>query len=486
MTPARPWSLIVPNPALAALQDLARRRHARVWLTGGTLRDLLLGLEPPDLDLSTDGDALALGRSLALALGRPFVPLKEALATCRVVLERGHLDLVGLRAPDLEADLRRRDFTINALAAPLGGVLAGRPAIRDPTGGLADLQARRLRLAGPGVLGDDPLRVLRAYRFLASHSLSLAPGLAQDLGAAAPGLFRVARERVAQEWRKLMASAAAAPAVLAMERDQVLTRLVPELAPGRGVQQNPFHHLDVLGHNLATLAHLEELAADGGPYAGRRLLEEAQACLAGEGDRALLKTAALLHDLGKPATRRPKAPGWGTFHRHDLVGAGLAQQAGRRLGLSKAEASHIAALVAGHMRPFHLLGVAARAGLSRRAVRRLLVACGQHLPAVFLLGLADTMAGRGPARPADAEQRLLALYEQVADLRDRELAQALAAPPLLNGRQLMAGLGLEPGPEVGRLLGLVREAQLDGLVDNPRAALDLARRLARPPGAGRR
>ncbi|MBI5524669.1 MAG: HD domain-containing protein [Desulfarculus sp.] len=486
MTPARPWPLIAHDPALVALQGLARRQGARVWLTGGTLRDLLLGLAPPDLDLSTDGDALALGRALAQALGRPFVPLKEALATCRVVLEQGHLDLVGLRAPGLEADLRRRDFTVNALAAPLAGVLAGRAAIKDPTGGLADLGARRLRLAGPGVLSDDPLRVLRAYRFLASHGLSLAPGLEQDLAAAAPGLFRVARERIAQEWRKLMAAPAAAPAVWAMERGQVLTRLMPELAMGRGVLQNPFHHLDVLEHNLATLAHLEELAAGGGVYAGSLLLQEASAYLAGQNARAQLKTAALLHDLGKPATRRPKAPGWATFHRHDLVGAGLAGQAARRLGLSKAEAGHIASLVAGHMRPFHLLGAATRGGLSRRAVRRLLVACGQHLPGVFLLGLADTMAGRGPMRPAEAEERLLALYGQVAELRDRELAQALAAPPLLDGHQLMAGLSLEPGPEVGRLLGLLREAQLDGLVDTPQAALALARRLIRPPRLGRR
>ena len=475
MISAQPWSLLPPEPALAELEALARRRGQPVWLTGGTLRDLLLGLPPPDLDLSCAGDALALGRELAARLGRPFVPLKESLATCRVVLTSGHLDLVGLRAPSLEADLGRRDFTINALAAPLAEVLAGDAAIIDPTGGLADLEGARLRLAGPGVLADDPLRVLRAYRFLASHGLSLAPGLDQELAAAAPGLFRVARERIAQEWLKLMAGAGAGPAVLAMEEQQVLTRLLPELAPGRGLGQNPFHHLDVLGHNLATLTHLEELAGGTKAYAGRRLLAEAGVYLADPHQRALLKCAALLHDVGKPATWRLKQPGWATFHRHDLVGARLALGACRRLGLAKADAGIIAALVAGHMRPFHLLGVASRGPLSRRAVRRLLQACGTHLAGLFLLGLADTMAGRGPQRPVQAEERLLDLFDQVAELRESQLSRALAAPPLLDGRQLMAGLGLEPGPLVGRLLRLVREAQLDGLLASPLEALRWAR-----------
>jgi poly(A) polymerase len=475
LIPSRPWSLLSSHPALAALNDLANRRGVGVWLTGGTLRDLLLGLSPPDLDLSTDGDAMALGQALARARQGRYVPLKESQATCRVVFGASHLDLVGLRAPDLEADLRLRDFTINALAAPLSGALAGSPDIIDPTGGLADLRARRLRLAGPGVLADDPLRVLRAYRFLASHGLSMAPGLPEALAAAAPGLFRVPRERVAQEWLKLMAAPAAAPAVLAMERDQVLTRLLPQLAQGRGMEQNPFHHLDVLGHNLATLVHLEELSGPSAAFSGSVLLEEAGGYLAQPRHRALLKTAALLHDLGKPLTRRPKSPGWATFHRHDLEGARLAMQATRRLGLSKADAGQVARLVAGHMRPFHLLGVESRGLLSTRAVRRLLQACGDDLAGLFLLGLADTMAGRGPERPADAEARLLALYARVAGLRDRQLAQALAAPPLLDGRQLMSGLGLEPGPQVGRLLRLLREAQLDGRVSTAAQALEMAR-----------
>lgn len=470
------WSRLAADPALHALNQLARQRGQAVWLTGGSLRDLLLGRQPPDLDLTAAGDALALGRALARRLERRFIVLKAEHATGRLALGQGRfLDLVGLRAPGLEADLRLRDFTVNALAAPLAGVLAGRPELIDPSGGLADLAAGRLRPTGPASLGDDPLRVLRAFRFMASHGLRLAPGLLARLAAAGPGLFRVARERVGQEWLKLMAGGRAPQALMAMERAQVLTRLVPALGPGRGVIQNPYHHLDVLRHNLAACLHLARLGR-GRPPLPESLDQEAAAYLAPPRRRALLLTAALLHDLGKPATRRDEGPGWGSFHRHDVVGGRLAEAAVRNLGLGKADAAWVAWLVAGHMRPFHLMGAQERQGLGPRPVRRLLAAAGDDLAGLFLLALADTLAGRGPLRPPEAEARLLALWQRVVRMRESELAAALAAPPLLDGHGLMAGLGITSGPQVGRLLAFVRAAQLDGRIHTPAQALDLARR----------
>lgn len=477
------WSGLSRLPSLILLAGLAEERGQPVWLCGGSLRDLLMGREPPDLDLACGGDALALGRELAARAGGRFVPLGGEFATCRVVLGGGdYLDLAGLRAPDLEGDLRARDFTVNALALPLADLMAGPyppTKIIDPTGGLEDLGNGLLRLAGPGVLADDSLRVLRAFRFRSSHGLEFAEGLAQDLAAAGPGLDGVAAERIGQEWLKLMAGARASQAVNAMDRARVLTRLVPELAAGRGMEQNPYHHLDVLDHSLACLQAAQELAG-GGDWLGALGREGAQ-YLAGDHRRALFMTTALLHDLGKPPTRQPKEPGWSTFHRHETLGGKMARIRVRALGLSGADADYVGRLVAEHMRPFHLLGAERRGQLSKRAVRRLLMAAGEDLPAMFMLAMADTIAGKGPQRPPEAEQRLLALYEQVARLRDQELAQALAAPPLINGRELMSALGIGQGAEVGRLLGLIREAQLDGEIVSQAEAIVLARREA---GAG--
>lgn len=476
MTGGELWREVRGHAALRALADLAGERGQDLWLCGGTLRDLLLGRRPPDLDLAVDGDAMALGLVLAQRTGSRFVPLGREFATCRVVTRHGELDLAGLRAPTLAADLAARDFTVNALALPLKALWDDDPPRRliDPTGGRADLAAGLLRPAGPGVLRDDPLRVLRAFRFMSTHGFTAAPGLQQRLAGAAPGLFRVAAERIGAEWLRLMAGPQAVGAVTAMEDCGVLTRLVPELAAGRGLAQNPYHHLDVLGHSLACARAAGLLMAGRGTLAGA-LAEEGPGYLREPRRRALFMTAALLHDLGKPPVREAKDDEWATFYRHEIVGAKLAMARCRALGLSKADAVWVGRLVAEHMRPFHLLGAQGRGQLTRRGVRRMLAALGPDLPALFMLAMADTIAGRGPLRPPEAEGRLLALYQEVARLRDRELAAALAAPPLVDGHELMQALGLPAGKEVGRLLTLVREAQLDGEISGKDEALALAR-----------
>ena len=440
------------------------------------MRDILLGRTPLDVDLAVAGDALALGRELAQAVGGRFVALKEAHATCRVVGGGVYWDLAGLRAPDLVGDLKARDFTVNAMAWELEAFVAGQGELIDPTGGEGDLAAGLLRPAGPGVLAADPLRVLRAFRFVATHGLELAPGVDRRLAAQAPGLAGVARERVGQEWLALMAGSQAAPGIRGLETAGGLGVLVPELEAGRGLEQNPYHHLDVLEHNLACLEELGRIAARPGELMGP-FGDEVAAYLAPAHTRALVMTTALLHDLGKPSTRQATQPGWATFHRHDTRGARLARQAVRDLGLSKADGELIARLVGDHMRPFHLLGAVARDGITPRAVRRLLEAAGEHLPGLFALAMADTLAGKGPLRPPEAEERLLALYGQVAAWRDEWLAAALAAPPLVDGHQVMAALGLDSGPYVGRILAALREAQLEGEVATTEEALALARRL---------
>jgi len=481
-----PASQVLPGarPALEVLSRLARRRGQPVWLVGGALRDLLLGATPPDVDLAAAGDALELGRRWADELGARLVVLQgERFAACRLVLPGLQLDLSGLRAPDLEGDLAARDFTINALALPLEQFLdqGGRPI--DPTGGLADLTARLIRPAGPGVLAADPLRVLRAFRFLSSLEFKLAPGLEKRLRRRAGDLPRVPKERIAQEWLPLMAGPGVAQAVTAMDRMGVLGPLLPELEAGRGLEQNPYHHLDVLEHCLATLGALAEIHRDPGRHLAPPLAGEAAGYLAPARRRALVMTAALLHDVGKPPTREPRGPGWATFYRHESTGAQLAGRACRRLGLPKRDAQWVARMVGEHMRPFHLMGAELRGQLTTRAVRRLLAAAGEDLPGLFLLAMADTLAGRGPQRPPEAEERLLNLYRRVARLRDEQLAAALAAPPLIDGRRLMQAVGIGPGPEVGRLLAALREAQLDGEIHTPQEAEALARRLAAAQGA---
>jgi poly(A) polymerase len=473
----RPAALASHRTLLDAVVKTATNCGQSVWLCGGTLRDLYLNITPPDVDLAADGDALILGQEAAWAAGARYVALKEEFAACRLVLQGRWVDLTGLRARSLEEDLRARDFTVNALAWELAAFLEGRGQVIDPTYGLQDLEAGVLRAAGPGVLQADPLRVLRAFRFLATHALKPEPELYPRLRAAAPGLAQVARERVGHEWLLLTSGPQAAEAIMGLEQAGALGVLVPALEAARGVEQNPYHHLDVYEHSLATVTAFGAVAADPERYWGGGQAQEVAVYMARPLRRALGITAALMHDLGKPSTRQLKAPGWATFYRHDLEGADLTRSACRGLGLAKAEAGVAAHLVREHMRPFFLMGAQRRGQLSKRAVRRLLTAAGDHLPGLMTLAMADTMAGLGPERPVDAESQLRALYAMVADLREQELAAALAAPTLLNGHDLMEGLGLVSGPVVGRLLRQLREAQLDGKISTREQAISLAKRL---------
>jgi poly(A) polymerase len=406
-----------------------------------------------------------------------FVLLKAEFQTCRLVKDGLQMDIAGLRAPDLVGDLKARDFTVNALAWDLGDYLRGWPNIMDPTGGLEDLENRVLRLAGPNVLADDPLRVLRAFRFISTLGLRIAPGVSSALEKAGPDLATVARERIAHEWLLCMAGKQVDQAVRAMQASGVLTLLVPDLEQGRGVDQNPYHHLDVLEHNLACLESLAAIQKDPEKIMaghGRAIAEY----LAGDDrKRALLFTAALFHDIGKPTTRKETGPGWATFYYHDKAGAKLAAPACRALGLGKADTAYVTHMISEHMRPFQLMGAALNGSLTAKGIRRLLSALGDDLPGLFALAMADTMAGKGPERPPEAEQRLLDLYDHTIELRDRCLAKALAAPPLVNGNDVMDHLGMPPGRKLGHILNTLREAQLDGQIQTKDQALALAKDL---------
>jgi poly(A) polymerase len=163
-------------PELRVLQDLAQARRVQVFLVGGTVRELALGGTSPDIDLAVSRQTLELAQDAARALGGTYVLLDEGERTARVVAGAAILDLAEFRGPDLTADLKGRDFTINALALDLAALLAGRPPeLIDPLGGRADLAAGRIRMVAAANLADDPLRLLRAYRFAASHGFSVTP-----------------------------------------------------------------------------------------------------------------------------------------------------------------------------------------------------------------------------------------------------------------------------------------------------------------------
>jgi len=457
-------------PATVALLRAARAAapEAELMVVGGTVRDALLGRPDVDVDLAAPRGALEVTRRIAERLDATAVILDAERGVGRVAAPGVQVDVSDFRAPTLADDLAARDFTVNALAVELGRLLAlGRAPIVDPTGGLADLRARRLRVAGAGVLQDDPLRVLRGVRLEATLGLRLTPVAVKALRAAAPRLAGVTAERVSEELVALLGLPGTGRAVRRADAIGALRVVLPEVEPMRVAAQPAPHRFNVLEHSLRALEASDRVLARLAALApfGEELAAHLAEPLGGRLTRAhVLKLAALLHDVSKPETRR-LVGGRVRFFEHDVRGATRVRAIGERLRLPGRAVALLERLVRQHLRPMHL----AQAGeITRRARLRFYRDLGPDTRDLLLLSLVDAAAVTG-ASP-------LALWRRATLIRDLlggwwEAETTAAAPPLLRGEDVMARYGLEPGPAVGDLLGRAREAQDLGLIRTREEAL---------------
>jgi putative nucleotidyltransferase with HDIG domain len=438
-------------------------------LVGGAVRDAVLRRASADVDVAVPSGAIALARRSAERLGGTCVVLDAERGAARVVAAGGlTLDVTDFRAPTLEADLAARDFTVDALAVALGPLIArGRSRIVDPTGGLVDLQARRLRPAGPGVLTDDPLRTLRAVRLEATLRFRLTPATARAVKAAAPGLERVAAERVRDELLMLMTLPDTARALRRADALGVLAVVLPEVEPMRATPQPLPHRFDVLEHSLRAVAGCDRLLArlDAlAPY-GEELAAHLAEPLGGGARRdTALKLAALLHDVSKPETRR-RVDGRVRFFEHDVIGAGRVRAIGERLRLPDRLIAVVERVVRHHLRPMHLGHAEA---ITPRARYRFYRDLREDTRDLLLLVLADAAAVTG-ASPLTTWRRADVLRELFAGWREQH--EAASRPALVRGEDVMARFALEPGPRVGWLLSQAREAQDLGRVRSREEAL---------------
>lgn len=443
----------------AAWQERLRPwRRDGVRLFGGALRDLLLGRPCKDVDLLVPSPV----RASIPATGATLIPLDAARDIWRLVWPDGvALDLKGYT--DLDAEIRKSDFTVNALMAdPVTGVWD------DRVGGLADLQARVLRAVSPTALADDPLRVLRAVRGSVQCGLSIEPATLAQVRAAVPLLAPVARERIADELRLLADSPAAAVAWERCEEWGILPALFPVLDAARGCRQNDFHHLDVLQHSLAAVRCFTE---DLLPY----LADDAWTAYWAETDglwtrRAMVTLALLLHDAGKPAALTVDGAGRRRFHNHEVLGAELLADCLPRLGLPGAVTDTVVLLTRHHMRA----GLGVEAAGSERVRRKYADLAGDWAPAGWVAAAADRLATRGVRSTPDRDALLTALHALGEQWFTRRTE--LLLPRLVTGADVLA-LGVS-GPRVGALLRQVREAQTDGSVSDRAAALRRLRELA--------
>jgi poly(A) polymerase len=351
-------------------------------------------------------------------------------------------------------------------------------AIIDPLGGREDVRQGRLRATGPRVFADDPLRLMRAARIAAQLGLEIDAETAAIARRAAPRAGDPAGERQFAELRLLLTGPDPLRGLGLLDDLDLTPAVLPELAALRGVEQNPNHHLDVHGHTMQVLARLLEVEDDLPRYLGEHADEVAELLaepLADELDRrGGLRFAALFHDLGKPATRGASG-GYITFIGHDRVGAEIIHELCGRLRTSRRLAGYLANLARNHLR----LGFLVRSRpLDRHAVYDYLHATDADSVDVTLLTVADRLAARGIG-PVASEAAIAAHLELAAEMVGEALAWRRAGPPRapIRGDELADALGIETGPELGRLLTAIEEAVFAGEVSDRDQAIALARSL---------
>jgi poly(A) polymerase len=477
---------LLPSWLWRQLRALHQESGGALFLAGGTVRDLVLEKSPQDIDLTIARDARQWARGLAAQTGGAYVILGRNEDAARVVAHGVTIDFSAFRqdAETIVEDLGLRDFTINALAVCLDPLLheadssLGELPVLDPTGGQQDLEHGLIRMAGPESFADDPLRLLRAFRFAAILGFRIEARTLACIQRQCGLIARPAPERIAHELDLIMASGNGHKTIRSMADTGLLWELIPELAAGRAMAQPKSHHLDVFEHSLETLLQMERIVSDPGrwfPGSAAQLAAYVQR----QGMRRRLCWAALMHDVGKPPTfvRRPEDDRI-TFYHHDQVGARILEAFALRLRWSNEDRDLIGPLISLHMRPFFLANSAREGRLTLRACIRLLRKVGDLLPGLFLLAMADSLAGQGEERVAGMEQELADLYLHLQQVHRDHVAPVRAAKPLINGRDLIEQLGLHPGPIFTTILRAVEEARMEGRITDTEEALALARSIA--------
>lgn len=469
-------------PSSPALRVAAEAVGGSAWLVGGAIRDAALDRPVIDVDLVVEpGAQKRAARAIANAAEGIAFPLSEEFGLWRAgPRDRAwHVDVGGVRGDDIRADLALRDFTINALALPLAELDS--PPI-DPSGGLADLERRVLRAVSARTFTEDPLRLLRAPRLAAALELEIEPQTLELARTAAPRAAEPAGERRLAELRLLIAGPDPIRGLELLDELHATAGVFPELEALRGVEQNPNHHLDVHGHTIEVLRQVLTIEADLEEYAGesaarvRALLAEPLGDEFTRGDA--LRLGALLHDVGKPATKGERG-GYVTFIGHDSVGADLVGRAMRRLQASRALARHVEGLTRHHL---HLGFMIHERPLPARRLYWYLSTCGDVAPDVSLLTAADRISARGTG-PVASPEMISAHLQLVREVLPAALDWHRDGPPPIPipGDALARALGIEPGPRLGELIEELRAAVFAGEVHDRDGAIEHARRLLEAP-----
>ncbi len=480
--------LILENyPQFKIVQDLAKKRKVAIYLVGGFLRDYLLKRQQMDFDFAVSKDAIGLAKAFAKSIKGAFVLLDSEHGCARVVKkDNGQIatfDFADFRDKTFKGDLAHRDFTINTLSldcSKLKSSSAILDLLADNKSALKDLKAGRIKMTSPNAFKDDPLRMLRAFSLKAMLDFKIEPKTLVKIKKERDLLRGVSYERIRDEFFKILETPRAADNLRAMDKIGLLEKIIPQVHVMFNCKQGGYHHLDVWLHSLETIFQVEKVFEE---FKNDSDIEEyLEQKFAGTRTRkSLIKLALLLHDIGKPETRKIENSKY-SFHGHEHVGKNITRIVAKMLKLSKQERFVVQDMVQWHLRPGYLSNFEKP---SEKSIYRYFRDTKQEAASILLLSLADQRSTRGPL----TTKRDQTHHYEICTRLLKQYFEKLKEKPFtcfINGNDLIKELKLKPSPLFGEILTKVAEQQSLGKIESKDQAIELASKLANRHSESRR
>ena len=505
---------------LAKISHLLAIQKKQVYIVGGFIRDWLLERKTNDIDIAVSGDALTIAREVAEEIGGKFVLLDDINNIARVVViedeqPRGTSQNQELRGAewhfdfspftgDIESDLARRDFTINAIALELSQFVTASTATNmssrksasfltekqsplkliDPFSGEEDLRDKIVRGVSEQIFEADAARLLRAVRLAAELDFTIEPKTESLIRRYSQAITEVSGERVREELLRLLTLPRAAYHLRYLDKLGLLLALIPELAESKGVEQPTVHFWDVFEHSLQTVAAIEFLIRESdwehgnddmlttAPWSDVIERHLSQEVSSGSNHKVLLKLAGLFHDIAKPMTKSIDDTGRARFLGHTKQGAAMTVNILERLRFSNREIRLVESLVYHHLHPVQM---AHEEFPTQRAIYRYFRDTAEAGIDILFLALADYLASRGPLASMKEWKKHCQLINYILAEHERQQTKILPMK-LIDGHDIMNNFDLAPGPLIGKLLAIVNEAHASDELSTKEEALALVRR----------
>ena len=433
------------NPLWRKIAVVASKQNVSVYIVGGAVRDYWTQSETGDHDFLVIGDAAEFAADARAKLSGGKVVTFPKFGTSFFVLNQSKLEFTESKIPlnglaeaeIVKGDLQKRDFTFNAAAAKLSA--EDELTVYDPFDGFGDLHRKILRtpMEPEVTFGDDPLRLLRVFRFGAQFNVQFAEGMLEAVCQTAARLESVSRERIGEELMKILELPKPSEALGPMYLTGVMESILPEVANLAGVEKHgKFNHKDILKHTFKVVDNAAKAGAD-----------------------TMTRFAALLHDVAKPMTKRFDPVEGFTFHGHEDLGSRIAGRIGKRLRLTRENVKLVQKLTRLHMRPVNLVS----AEVTDSAIRRLMTQAGEDMERQLILCRADITSGN-PKKVKRYLANFDRMTERMQEVEAKDKERAFQSP--VRGEEIMELCGLQPGPLVGKIKKAIEEAILDGIIEN--------------------